>query len=228
MPAIRIDTCYLKEILQNLPEMPSHNWLISGLECYDYCGWDGCEKWAEYDLFLTDEELKHDVNLRNMQIIWGVFSAIPAEYTKEEIDVHPHPMVETTGYMRNYITPQHPLALLEFWICDGCYIIANAWRAELLQPFYGLPFEVWDEEKRNCEMNAVLCKIQDRIKKLYPEIDVRQTNEIQWKCWHALYRGQKNSVSEKALEQKIRKVYRMMQTPGYNYRSSIWDPYLQK
>ena len=39
---------YLWEILRLLgAERWNCNWLITELECYDHCGWDGCEKWAE-------------------------------------------------------------------------------------------------------------------------------------------------------------------------------------
>ena len=47
MPCVFIDTSQFKEILAALPELPPHNWLITDLDCFDYCGWDGCEKWAE-------------------------------------------------------------------------------------------------------------------------------------------------------------------------------------
>ena len=73
MPCVYVETSCFKDILASLPELPPHNWLITDLDCFDYCGWDGCEKWAERELFLTDEELLHDINLRNMQMIWGVF-----------------------------------------------------------------------------------------------------------------------------------------------------------
>ena len=73
MPAVYIKqkgfNGHIKEILNAMPELPEHNWLITDLECYDYCGWDGCEKWAESRLFLSDEELRHDVNLRDMQFL---------------------------------------------------------------------------------------------------------------------------------------------------------------
>ena len=60
MPCISIETCYIKDILSALPELPPHNWLITDLECYEHSGWDDCEKWAEEELFLTDEELCRD------------------------------------------------------------------------------------------------------------------------------------------------------------------------
>ena len=44
MPCVYVETSHFKDILAALPELPSHNWLITGLECYDHCGWDGCEK----------------------------------------------------------------------------------------------------------------------------------------------------------------------------------------
>ena len=55
MPCVYVETSQLKDILAALPESPPHNWLITDLECDDNSGWDGCEKWAEQELFLTDE-----------------------------------------------------------------------------------------------------------------------------------------------------------------------------
>ena len=121
MPCVYIETGVFKEILAALPELPPHNWLITDLDCFDYCGWEGCEKWAKQNLFLTDEELRRDINLRNMQMIWGVFSAIPAKYTKEDIYQYPLPESMTPHYLSNKIVPQHPLAFLELYADDGSF-----------------------------------------------------------------------------------------------------------
>ena len=43
MPCVFAETSRFKEILAALPELPPHNWLITDLDCFDYCGWDGCE-----------------------------------------------------------------------------------------------------------------------------------------------------------------------------------------
>lgn len=102
MPCVYVETSRFKDILAFLPELPPHNWLITDLECYDSCGWDGCEKWAERELFLTYEELRQDINLRDMQIIWGVFSTIPAEYTKEDIYRYPLVRNHRTDYWDPY------------------------------------------------------------------------------------------------------------------------------
>ena len=74
MPALFIDSCsQLKSILEKSEFLSPHNWLISNLECYDTTGWEGCEKWKKQSLILTDEELKNDIYLRDMQFIWVSF-----------------------------------------------------------------------------------------------------------------------------------------------------------
>lgn len=59
-------------------------WLVTDLSCYDYEGWEGCGKWAEERIFLTNRQPLHDVALRDMQFIWGIFSAVPVAYTEAE------------------------------------------------------------------------------------------------------------------------------------------------
>ena len=75
----------LKEILNLLPPLPKCNWYITDLDCLDHCGWPGCEKWAETKLFLSHEELMQDINYRDPQIVFGVFSAIPSDIPKNEV-----------------------------------------------------------------------------------------------------------------------------------------------
>lgn len=150
MPAIFIDNCsHLKSILQLIDFLPPHKWLISDLTCYDYCNWEGCDKWAEEVLILTDEELKKDVYLRDMPFVWGVFSAIPESYENEELLRHELPYCENLCYRETHIVPQHPLALLEINFFDSSYTYISAHNAEFLKPFYSLPFEVRNEEENN-------------------------------------------------------------------------------
>lgn len=154
MPAICIDLCtHLKSILEVIDFLPPHKWLISDLDCYDYCNWDGCEKWAERLLILTDEELKKDVYLRDMQFVWGVFSAIPESYDNEEILRYELPYCENSCYNEDHIVPQHPLALLEIVFFDSSFAYISSHNEKLLNPFFSLPFDVTDMENRNQTIN---------------------------------------------------------------------------
>lgn len=228
MPAIYIKTCRLKDVLNKLPQLPPHNWLISNLECYDYCNWEGCEKWAESDLFLTDEQLRKDISFRNMQIIWGALSAIPIEYSKEEVYSQELPWLENPYYMSNRIIPQHPLALMEVSVFDGCYTIVSSKDAALLQPLYELEMETRDEEMHNRKLNMELCRIQDMLRSMVPDVSPEIADEVQWKCWHALFRESKELVSDEMLSDEVAKRYEEIDASGYIFGNSYWDPYIQK
>lgn len=228
MPCVYVETSQFKDILASLPELPPHNWLITDLECYDYRGWDGCEKWAERELFLTDEDLRRDVNLRNMQIIWGVFSAILAEYPKEDIYKYPLPESENPRYMSNRIVPQHPLAILELYADDGWFTFVSAHDASLLDSLYQLPYKVRDEEADNKVMNAQLRRIQDMLRKEVPDVSSEVANEVQWKVWHALFKGNDSMIDDAKLYSTVMKEYHIQVLPGHNYRTTYWDPYTQE
>ena len=216
MPCISVDTSQLKDILSSLPELPPHNWLISDLECYDNFGWDGCEKWAERELFLTDEELRKDINLRNMQIIWGVFSAIPVEYTKEEIYNYPLPEAESPRYGANKIVPQHPLAFLELYAVDGWLTYVSSHDAFFLASLYQLPRKVIDEEASNQIMNAQLCRIQDTLRKVVPNVSKEIANEVQWEIWRMLFKCNTAAVDDEQLRTAVLKEYRNQMLSGQN------------
>lgn len=228
MPSVQIETCYLKDILNKLSDLPSHNWLISNLECYDHCNWEGSEKWAETDLFLTDEQLRKDVDFRNMQIIWGAFSAIPVEYSKEKVYSYELPWLENPYYMRNFIEPQHPLAILEISVFDGWYTIVSSKDAELIKPLYELEIEAFDEEYYNQKMNGALCRVQDMLRSMIPNVSDKVANEVQWRCWNSLLKNRKREVNDKRLSAEIMKHYMVVNDPKYIFKYTYWDPYTQK
>ena len=228
MPCVYVETSQFKDILAALPELPPHNWLITDLECYDYSGWDGCEKWAERELFLTDEAFRRDINLRNMQMIWGVFSVIPAAYTKEDIYKYPLPSSENPRYMSNRIVPQHPLAFLELYADDGCFTFVSAHDASVLEPLYQLPCDVRDEEADNKIMNAQLRRIQDMLRKEVPDVSPEIANEVQWQVWHALFKDKSDDADNTKLRTTVMKEYRKQLLPGRKYRTTYWDPYTQE
>lgn len=223
-----IETCYLKDILASLPELPPHNWLITDLECYDSSGWDGCEKWAESQLFLTDEALRRDVSLRNMQVLWGVFPAIPIEYTKEEVFKYPLPESQNPYCMSSRIVPQHPLAVLELCVDDGWFTDVSSHDEALLEPLYKLPYKTYNEEAMNRAMNAQLRRIQDVLRKEVPAVSADVANEVQWSVWHALFRGNNGFIEDATLHSTAMRQYRIQSLSGKNERYSYWNPYTQE
>lgn len=228
MPCVCMETSNFKDILAALPELPPHNWLITDLDCLDYCGWDGCEKWAKRELFLTDEEFRRDVDLRDMQFIWGVFSAIPAEYSKEEIYQYPLPESETPRYMSSRIVPQHPLALFELYADDGWFTLVSSPNASVLEPLYRLPYKVRDEEAYNKVMNAQLRRIQDVLRKEVPDVSPEIANEVQWKVWRVLFMDKDGIVNVADLRSAVLTEYQKQLGPGQKCQTTYWDPYIQE
>lgn len=228
MPCVYVETSQLKDILAAIPDFPPHNWLITDLECYDCFGWDGCEKWAENKLFLTDEILRRDINLRNMQIIWGVFSAVPVEYSKADIYSYPLPESENPYYMSSRIVPQHSLATLEFYVDDGWFTFVSAHDAALLEPLYALPYKTRDEEASNKILNAQLRRIQDTLRKEIPDVSPKVANEVQWNVWRTLFNGNDHTADDATLHSAVMKEYRIQILPGHSYQTTFWDPYTQK
>lgn len=179
-------------------------------------------------MFLTDKELLRDVNQQNMQIIWGVFSAIPAEFTKEDIYKYPLPESENPRYMSSRIVPQHSLAFLELYADDGCFTLISSHDASLLEPLYRLPYRMRDEEADNKVMNAQLRRIQDTLRKEEPAVSSEVANEVQWRVWHALFKDYNSVVDDAKLYAAVMKEYHIQALPGRNYRTTYWDPYTQE
>lgn len=130
------------------------NWLMTDLECYDYEGWEGCEKWAESQLFLTNRQLLHDVELRDMQFIWGIFSALPAGCTEAEALAAGLPAFELNDrkesiYLSDTLLPQNSLAFLEISVEDSSSATVVSADPALLRSLYGLPEWTEDAEKKN-------------------------------------------------------------------------------
>ena len=132
--------------------------------------------------------------------------------------------------MANHIVPQHPLAFLEISVWDGSYTYICAHYKSLLQAFYSLPYDVIDAENDNKAMNKELCRIQDTLRNMVPNVSDAVANDVQWECWNALFRDKKRraEVSDKKIEKVIKAVYKKVSAQGYWFRHTYWNPYDQK
>ena len=194
MPGILIERGgYLREILHLLgaPEWDCQ-WLITGLECYDTCGWPGCGKWGQDTLLLSNRDFLRDVEARDMQFVWGVFSAIPAGRTREEIFAHPLPdFTDQNGRslcLREHLLPQHPLAFLEIMSEDSTSITVVAPEPTPLQPLYSLACWTEDAEKCNrryCEMEAAVADFV--AARGYGAMNDHTQRNLLYIVWHSLY-----------------------------------------
>ncbi|MDO4315555.1 MAG: hypothetical protein Q4C45_07230 [Oscillospiraceae bacterium] len=183
---------FLRGILKQLgAEDWDCNWLITELTCYDDCGWEGCEKWAQECLFLSNRELLHDIGLRNMQFVWGILSAIPANYTKEQVVALHLPAFSKdengeSCYLADSFRPQHPLAFLEIMSEDSSTVTVIANDMEPLRPLFGLAEWTEDAELSNRRWHELLRKGLPLIKGCYPEDNCRDVTRMA-KVWHSLY-----------------------------------------
>lgn len=123
-------------------------WLLTGLEVADRA--DGRD-WTE-PLILSNQELLREAG--RVQFIWGILSAVPAQYTEREILANPLPefTLNEKGescYLADVLLPQHPLAFLEIMCEDSTSVTVIARGAERLRPLYGLPEWTEDAEANN-------------------------------------------------------------------------------
>lgn len=181
------------------------NWLITDLECYDYCGWEGCEKWSRDQLFLSNQVLLHDVELRDMQFVWGILSAIPARYSKEQVLSEQLPSFESNRGESRVLLPQHPLAFLEISSEDSSSVTVIAKDAKILQPLYQLPEWTQDAERQNQQF----CQMQRIVDQLINELGYGGMNEwmqtnLLFHLWHCLYHHQPEKTVQ---EKEIRELY---------------------
>ena len=183
---------FLREILHLLGAKDwDCQWLITGLECYDTCGWEGAEKWGQKTLLLSNEAFLHDVEARDMQFVWGLFSAIPSRYSKEEILAHSLPDFWEGGDrsgLRVPLLPLHPLAFLEILSEDSTSITVSARSPEVLQPLCGLDCWTEDGEEQNRRFLAMETAVKEFVAVWgYGKMNDHTRRNLYYHVWHSLY-----------------------------------------
>lgn len=206
------NTGHLKEILRLLgAENWDCSWLITELECYDHYGWEGSERWAGETMFLSNRDFLHDVELRDMQFVWGILSAIPAPYTQEQVLSFPLPAFSEdengeTCYLSDELRPQHPLAFLEIMSEDSTSVTVIARDIEPLRPLFRLMEWTEDAESNNRRFRQ-LRQIADRLvgEWGYGSMTPWMRANLYFNLWQSLYHHR----PEKAVcEDEVRKLYR--------------------
>lgn len=87
--------------------------------------------------------------------------------------------------------------------------------------------DVHDEEVSNQRMNAELRRIQDMLRAMVPDVLPEIANEVQWKCWHALFRERIGNVFDSKLKCEVEKWYEHITKSAYKCNTTFWDPYTQ-
>lgn len=204
MPGLEIvNGGFLKDILKliNAKDFDC-NWLITDLDCHDYCDWNGCEKWSKKTLFLSNEEFLYDINLRNMQLVWGIVTAIPSKYKKEEVMSYPLPTFEDNLWnTKNTVYTQHPLALIEIASMDSTYLTVISKDEVLLKPLYALSDKVIDLELKNKKVNSAFKRVDNILK----ELNLKEPNNLKFNIWQNLFKDNNSPVPEETLKNEIMK-----------------------
>lgn len=92
----------------------NYNWLITEIETST-----GDYFYEEY-VILSNDELLDNLESKEIQWIWGTFSAIPKKYKQEEILKYNLPGVENID--KKEIKIQHPLAEIEIIAYDSTFV----------------------------------------------------------------------------------------------------------
>lgn len=116
----------------------NYNWLISNIMAYpqDNGELDKLILENEY-LFIDNLELIEILEKKDFQWIWAVFSAIPKQYTIEEVLKYNIPFAEnnTFIYQDNNSIIQHPLADIEIVAEDSSSVFIVSKDDDIIEKF---------------------------------------------------------------------------------------------
>lgn len=130
---IRNDDISIKDIYNCIENADIYNWLITNFECYPND--DTIVKILDNEYcWLSGSDLLQLLNKEDFQWIWGVFSAFPNEIKLEEVLNYDFPYADGyTGFWKNPISIQHPLAISEIVAWDGSIILVISQNNEIIK-----------------------------------------------------------------------------------------------
>ena len=129
--------------------MEKYNWLITNIECYPSDEEIAKTLDNEY-CWIAGKDLVQLLDKEEFQWIWGVFSAFPKEIELNEVLKYSYPYADGyTGFWKNPITVQHPLAISEIVAWDGALILVIAKKNEIVNTIMKKNVLAQDLEKYN-------------------------------------------------------------------------------
>lgn len=115
----------------------NYNWLITDIEAYP----EDTELYqiigSSNYLFLSNDELMDMLEKDDFQWIWAVFSAIPKEYSKEEVLKYKLPYADCNSnlFKEDLFVIQHPLSDIEIVAADGSFVSIVAKEDKIVDRF---------------------------------------------------------------------------------------------
>lgn len=124
---------YMNKIAEPIrKDFISYNWLITDCECYSE---PFCSNEKNY-MWISGEEFLNIVDNKNIQFIWSVFSGFSKDITPAEVLSFNLPIAdEYTGFWKNPINIQHPLAEIEIVPWDGTLVLLISKDDEIINNF---------------------------------------------------------------------------------------------
>lgn len=112
-----------------------YNWLITAYECYPE-NKSYAEMLSKEYCWISGKQLTEMVNEENFQWIWGVLSAFPPNISLEEVLKYQLPEADGySGFWKNPISIQHPLAEIELVAWDGSLTILISKKDTIIEEF---------------------------------------------------------------------------------------------
>ncbi|MBP3617684.1 MAG: hypothetical protein J6J38_06575 [Lachnospiraceae bacterium] len=128
---INYDETSLNEIFDDIESFDKYNLLITNMECYPLDE-KMSEMFSNEYCWIEGKELLQLLKKEEFQWIWGVFSVFSKEITLEEVLKYKYPYADGySGFWKNPITIQHPLATTEIVAWDGSKVLVISKKEEL-------------------------------------------------------------------------------------------------
>ena len=113
----------MRAILEPIREdFKKYNWLITDCECNHYP--DTRIPFNTKYIWISGKDFLEIIDKHDIQFIWAVFSAIPQSISLEKALQYELPFADGyTGFWRNPISVQHPLADIEIVPWDSSLVL---------------------------------------------------------------------------------------------------------